>query len=214
MRHQRHKRSLGITKEHRKAMLNNLVQSLIKHNRIQTIISRAKEASKLMDKLITIAKRKDLHSQRLLFTYLKSRDLVKRLVNEIAPKFLDRNGGYTRIIKYRRRHGDNSLLTILEFTVLPEEKKKPVRSKKDKKDKDKDEETTKSEAPKEKEKTKKADVSAPEMKKAAKKEKASDAQEEVKDVEKDSAEGKEKPQGDKDTKEKGFMGNLRKFLKK
>lgn len=120
MRHRRHKRTLGLKKEHRQAVLNNLVSSLIRHNRITTTHARAKEASRLADKLVSLAKRNDLHAQRQIFSFVKSRDLVKRLVDEIAPVFTERAGGYTRVLKYRTRQGDGALMALLEFTELPE----------------------------------------------------------------------------------------------
>lgn len=111
---------MSLKSGHRQALLNNLVIGLIKNNRIQTTHKKAKAASQFADKLITLAKRKDVHAQRQLYVYLKSRELVKKLVDEIAPRFEGRSGGYTRVLKFKNRRGDNALMSILEFTELPE----------------------------------------------------------------------------------------------
>ncbi len=120
MRHRKHKNSLGVKEAHRKAILNNLAKNTILHNRIVTTFKKAKAASSFVDKLVTIAKKKDVNARRRIFSYLQSRELVKKLVDEIAPRFEGRNGGYTRVIKYKNRPGDGSLLAILEFTEIPE----------------------------------------------------------------------------------------------
>lgn len=134
MRHSKHKNTLSRKESHRKALFNNLAISLIKNNRMTTTVKKAKIASQFTDKLITIAKKNDLAARRKLFSYLKSRDLVKYLVDEVAPRFANRNGGYTRVIKYKNRVGDNALLAIVEFTEIPEvqteKKEKPKKEKK------------------------------------------------------------------------------------
>ena len=144
MRHQRHKGSLGVTLAHRKAMLANLVTSLVTHNRIKTTLSRAKEASKLADKMVTLAKRNTLHTRRQIIATIRSTEAAKKLIDELAPLFKDRQGGYTRILKYKSRVGDNATLAILEFTEFPEikepkKKKKAEKQPKDDKVKDADE---------------------------------------------------------------------------
>ncbi len=136
MRHSKHKNTLSRKEGHRKALFNNLAISLIKHNRITTTHKKAKIASQFTDKLITIAKKNDLAARRKLFTYLKSRDLVKYLVEEVAPRFEKREGGYTRVIRYKNRVGDNAMLAIVEFTEIPEVKvEKKEKGKKAKKEK-------------------------------------------------------------------------------
>jgi large subunit ribosomal protein L17 len=153
MRHQRHKRNLGVTVAHRKAMLANLVTSLVTHIRIKTTLARAREASKLADKMITIAKRNTLHARRQIIAEIHSKEAAKKLIEVLAPLFKDRQGGYTRIIKYKIRAGDNAMLAILEFTEFPEIKE-PKKKKKveqlPKDDQEKDEAGKEEESPKEK----------------------------------------------------------------
>lgn len=129
MRHQKHKGSLNISVPHRKAMLANMVTSLVVHNRIQTTHARAKEASKLADKMITLAKRGTLHARRQIIATIRSREAAQKLIAELAPLFKDRKGGYTRVLKYKRRVNDDAQLSILEFTEFPEikEPKKKVK---------------------------------------------------------------------------------------
>ncbi|MBN1493123.1 MAG: 50S ribosomal protein L17 [Candidatus Omnitrophica bacterium] len=151
MRHQRHKRSLGVTVAHRKAMLANLVTSLVKHNRIKTTLARAKETSRLTDKMITLAKRNTLHARRQIIAAIRSKEAARKLIDELAPLFKSRNGGYTRILKYKSRAGDNAILAILEFTEFPEikePKKKKKAAKLPKDDKVKDEEAPQEPQPK------------------------------------------------------------------
>ena len=128
MRHRKHKNTLGLVTAHRKAVLMNLAIALIENNRIKTTLTKAKAVSPFVDKLVTLAKKGDLASQRKIFSYLRSRDLVKKMVSEIGPRFKDREGGYTRILKYKNRVGDGALQAFLEFTEIPvvEEKEKPV----------------------------------------------------------------------------------------
>jgi large subunit ribosomal protein L17 len=135
MRHSKHKNTLSRHEAHRKALVNNLAISLIKSNRIKTTLKKAKIASQFADKIITIAKKNDLTARRRLFAILKSREMVNYVVDELAPRFKERNGGYTRIIKYKNRAGDNALLAILEFTEIPETAPKKEVKKKSKKEK-------------------------------------------------------------------------------
>jgi large subunit ribosomal protein L17 len=135
MRHSKHKNTISKREGHRKALFNNLAIALIQNNRITTTLNKAKIASQFTDKMITIAKKNDLAARRELFTYLKSRELVKYVVDELAPRFANRNGGYTRVIKYKNRMGDNALLAIVEFTEIPEVVKEKPKAKKEKKEK-------------------------------------------------------------------------------
>jgi len=136
MRHRKHTVIFGRQRSHYKATLNHLVYGLIINKRIITTKVRAKEASRLAEKLVTTAKNKTVANQRKAYSVLRNRDLVKILFDEIAPLFKDRNGGYTRVILTNRRRGDNAQMAILEFVekpkeqpVLKEEKKKePVKS--------------------------------------------------------------------------------------
>ena len=115
MRHQKKGRKLGVNPPHRKAMLRNLASNLIKHKRIQTTDSRAKELRTFIEPLLTKAKKADLNSIRQILKKLPFKDDVHTLVHEIAPQFADRNGGYTRIIKRGFRDNDRASVSIIEF---------------------------------------------------------------------------------------------------
>ncbi len=109
-------RKLGVKSAHRKSMLRNLVTELFRYGRIQTTDCRAKEARKEAEKMITLAKRgDDLHAKRQAMAYIKDEDVVKKLFDEIAPKYADRNGGYTRIRKLGPRKGDVAEAVFLEL---------------------------------------------------------------------------------------------------
>tara|TARA_Y100000739_G_scaffold224073_2_gene227920 strand:- start:99 stop:494 length:396 start_codon:yes stop_codon:yes gene_type:complete len=115
MRHQKKGRKLGVNPSHRKAMLRNLASNLIKHRRIQTTDSRAKELRTFIEPLITKAKKADLNSTRQILKKLPFKDDVHTLVHEIAPQYIDRNGGYTRILKRGYRDNDRASVSIIEF---------------------------------------------------------------------------------------------------
>ncbi len=108
-------RKLGRPTAHRKAMLRNIVTDLFRNNRISTTDCRAKEAKRTAEKLITIAKKGDLHARRQVLAYLYDEDVVTKLFDEIAPKYSDRNGGYTRIMKLGPRQGDGAEVVFLEL---------------------------------------------------------------------------------------------------
>ena len=108
-------RKLGVKTAHRKSMLRNLVTDLFRYGRIQTTDCRAKEARREAEKMITLAKRNDLHAKRQAMAYIKDEDVVKKLFDEIAPKYADRNGGYTRITKLGPRRGDAAEMAIIEL---------------------------------------------------------------------------------------------------
>ena len=108
-------RKLGRPSAHRKSMLRNLVTDLFREGRISTTDCRAKEARREAEKLITIAKRGDLHAKRQAMEYIFDEDVVKKLFDEIAPKYAERNGGYTRILKTGVRRGDAAPMAILEL---------------------------------------------------------------------------------------------------
>lgn len=108
-------RRLGRTTDHRKAMLKNLVTSFFKTGKIQTTVTRAKETSKLAENMITLAKKGDLHSRRQALAFITEEEVVNNLFSDIAPKYADRNGGYTRIIKVGPRRGDGAEVAILEL---------------------------------------------------------------------------------------------------
>ena len=115
MRHQKKGRKLGVNPSHRKAMLRNLASNLIKHKRIQTTDSRAKELRTFIEPLITKAKKADLNSIRQILKKLPFKDDVHILVHNIAPQYIDRNGGYTRILKRGFRDNDRASVSIIEF---------------------------------------------------------------------------------------------------
>lgn len=116
MRHRKVGRKLGMKKEHREAMLRNLVTSLLKTESVRTTDTRAKEARKLVEKVITWAKKGDLHSRRLAARYVRDNDVLKAVFESTGPRFASRVGGYTRIVKVTRRHGDGAPVVILELT--------------------------------------------------------------------------------------------------
>jgi large subunit ribosomal protein L17 len=115
MRHQKKGKKFGREADHRKAMLNNLVISLLTHGRIETTVSKAKEMRSLTDRMITYGKKGTVHHRRLAFSTLHNHQLVKKLFDEIAPKYTNREGGYTRIIKTRMRRGDCAPLAFIEL---------------------------------------------------------------------------------------------------
>jgi large subunit ribosomal protein L17 len=116
MRHLNQGRKLGRTAAHRKALFRNLVLALVKHERIKTTDAKAKELRRYADRMVTLGKRGDLAARRLAFAFMQSRDAVKRLFDEIAPRFKERNGGYTRVVKFGFRRGDAAPLSIIEFS--------------------------------------------------------------------------------------------------
>ena len=108
-------RKLGRTSDHRKAMLRAMVTFLLENGRIETTVTRAKEVRSMAEKMITIAKTNDLNSKRQVLAYVTKEDVVKKLFDEIAPKYAERNGGYTRIYKTGPRRGDAAEMAIIEL---------------------------------------------------------------------------------------------------
>ena len=108
-------RKLGRDSPARKALLRSIVTSLFQHERIETTEAKAKELRKVADKMLTLAKRGDLHARRQVLAYMMDEDVVKKLFDEIAPKYKDRQGGYTRIIKTGVRQGDAAPMVIIEL---------------------------------------------------------------------------------------------------
>ena len=117
MRHQKTGRKLGRTSSHRLATMRNMVSSLIEHGRIKTTDVKAKELRIVADKMVTLGKKGDLHARRRAMRTLRGKTVAKKLFDEIAPRFADVNGGYTRIIKFGRRPGDNALMSFIEFSI-------------------------------------------------------------------------------------------------
>ncbi|MBD3376532.1 50S ribosomal protein L17 [candidate division KSB1 bacterium] len=150
MRHLKSGRKLGRTTSHRKAMMSNLATALFEHKSIVTTTPKAKEARTMVERLITFAKRGDLNARRMVLRIVRDKNVVKELFESIAPKYENRNGGYTRIIKIGRRKGDNAPLAIFELVgyegIKAErlEKKRQVREEK-KKEREKESESSGSE---------------------------------------------------------------------
>ena len=117
MRHQKTGRKLGRTSSHRLATMRNMVSSLIEHGRIKTTDIKAKELRIVADKMVTLGKKGDLHARRRAMRTLRGKTIAKKLFDEIAPRFADVNGGYTRIIKFGRRPGDNAMMSFIEFSI-------------------------------------------------------------------------------------------------
>ena len=108
-------RKLGRTTDHRMAMLRNLVTSFLENGKISTTVTRAKEVRCLAEKMITLDKKNTLHTRRQALSFITKEDVVTKLFSEIAPKYAERNGGYTRILKTAPRKGDGAEMAILEL---------------------------------------------------------------------------------------------------
>ncbi len=108
-------RKLGRPTDHRKMMLRNLVTDLLRDGKINTTLTRAKETRKLAEKMITLAKRGDLHARRQVLSFVTDKEVVKVLFEEIAPKYQERNGGYTKIYKLGPRRGDAAPMALIEL---------------------------------------------------------------------------------------------------
>jgi large subunit ribosomal protein L17 len=171
MRHQKRVKTLNRTKSHRKALLMNLANSLFHHESIKTTNPKAMELKRVAEKLITLAKRKDLHSLRLAFSFLRDKNVVRKLFSDIGERYSAINGGYTRVLKIGNRKGDNAPMAIIELTQKKEEDKKAKEEKKpakkaekktekkaEKKSKDTAEKKTAKKATKAKEATKEAEA--------------------------------------------------------
>ncbi len=115
MRHARGYRRLNRTHEHRKALFSNMAGSLIEHEQIKTTLPKAKELKRVMDKLITLGKKGDLHSRRLAASRLKQNQYVEKLFDVLGPRYAERNGGYTRVLKAGFRYGDMAPMAIIEL---------------------------------------------------------------------------------------------------
>ena len=108
-------RKLGRTADHRTAMLRAMVTFLFENGKIETTVTRAKEVSSMAEKMITIAKEDNLHNKRMVMSFVTKEEVVYKLFNEIAPKYKERNGGYTRITKIGPRRGDAAEMAIIEL---------------------------------------------------------------------------------------------------
>ena len=115
MRHRKLGRRLGRDSGHRQAMFSNMAAALIKHEQIVTTLPKAKDLRRVMDKYITLAKRGDLNSRRLAASRMRDEAMVKKLFDTLAPRYKDRNGGYTRVLKAGYRYGDSAPVAVIEL---------------------------------------------------------------------------------------------------
>ncbi len=136
MRHLRTVSKLSRTKSHRKALLMNMANSLFQHESIKTTDTKAMELKRVADRLITLAKRKDLHSMRLAFSFLRDKEIVRKLFTDIGDRYTSINGGYTRVLKIGRRRGDAAPMALIELTQKKEKDEKEKKEKKAAKDKE------------------------------------------------------------------------------
>lgn len=138
MRHKVDGRLFGRTANQRKALLRGLVNSLLRDERIETTIAKAREVRRIAEKMVTLGIKGDLHAKRLAFSYLSNRDSVSKLFTEIAPRFSGRNGGYLRMIQTRNRVNDSAPMAVLEFIDYEELKKtRDTKKKSEKKESEK-----------------------------------------------------------------------------
>src|SRR5260221_8107842 len=119
MRHQRTGKKLGRDSAHRKALYANLTGALIEHGRIKTTVTKAKAVKPIAERMITLGRRGDLHARRQAVAFLRSKDVVHKLFVEVAPRFTDRPGGYSRIVKLGPRAGDAAEMVYLELVDTP-----------------------------------------------------------------------------------------------
>src|SRR3989338_8134771 len=119
MRHQVAGRKLGKTSSHRWAMFRNMATSLVEHERIETTLHKAKEMRSIADHLITLGKRNDLHARRQTLSFIRSPLVVDKIFSELAPRFKNRNGGYTRVLHLGERVGDAAQMAVIEY--LPDD---------------------------------------------------------------------------------------------
>jgi large subunit ribosomal protein L17 len=133
MRHLAQGRKLGRTTAHRRALLRNLVTSFLEKERVVTTVAKAKEARPLAEKMITLAKRNTLHTRRQALAFVTKESVVRKLFDKLGPRFSERPGGYTRIIKTGPRAGDGADMAVLEMVgtefKLKEKKKKDIKEK-------------------------------------------------------------------------------------
>ena len=115
MRHRNRGRKLNRTPSHRRALFANMAQALVKHEQITTTLPKAKELRPVVEKLITLGKRGDLHSRRLLIARTRCEKTATKLIDVLSPRYENRQGGYVRIMKAGFRHGDNAPMAVIEF---------------------------------------------------------------------------------------------------
>ena len=124
MRHLKAGRNLGRSPSHRSAMVRNMVTSLFKHEQLETTDARAKELRQVAERMITLAKRGDLHARRQALAMIREKAVVHKLFDELKDRFMDRQGGYVRIVKKENRKGDGALISIIQLLLQEEGKKK------------------------------------------------------------------------------------------
>ena len=124
MRHRKRGRKLGRNSSHRKAMFRNMVTSLFKHEQLETTDTKAKGLRPVVEKMITLAKRGDLHARRQALSYMKDKTVTHKMFEELKDRYLDRQGGYVRIVKKGNRRGDGAPVSIIQLLPLDEAKKK------------------------------------------------------------------------------------------
>lgn len=123
MRHRKAGRKLNRTASHRKAMFMNLAQALLKHEQIVTTLPKAKDLAPIVEKLVTLAKKGGLSNRRLAIARLQNDELVGKLFDELAERYKERTGGYTRVLKAGFRHGDNAPMAVIELVDRNEDAK-------------------------------------------------------------------------------------------
>ena len=123
MRHRKSGRKLNRTSSHRKAMFSNMAAAIIKHEQITTTLPKAKELRRVVDRLITLGKKGDLHSRRRAMAIIKDKALTEKLFTSLADRYNDRHGGYTRVLKAGFRYGDSAPVGILELVDRDEDAK-------------------------------------------------------------------------------------------
>ncbi len=126
MKHKVAGRKLGRNPSHRKAMLRNIVTSLLEHERIVTTVPKAKEVRRIAEKMITLGKRGDLHARRQALSYIRTKNIVAKLFDELSEQYADRQGGYTRIIRTGTRYGDAAPMAIVELVGYEEAVEEPA----------------------------------------------------------------------------------------
>lgn len=132
MRHNKAYRKFGRTPAHRRAMFRNMATSLFQHEKIETTLHKAKDLRSVAEKLITTAKEDNLHNRRKAYGYLQSKAVVHKLFAELGPRYKDRPGGYTRVVRTRRRNGDAAELAVIQLVqeeLKPKKKAKPKKKK-------------------------------------------------------------------------------------
>jgi large subunit ribosomal protein L17 len=132
MRHQVKGRKLGRSPAHRRALFRNQLASLVREERIKTTLHKAKELRPIAEKVVTQGRRDTLHARRLVNRWLPERELVKKVFDDLAPRFGERPGGYTRIIKLGPRRGDGAEMAVIEFVELGDVEVEPEKKKKGK----------------------------------------------------------------------------------